>query len=93
MKGSLMAQTKDTCKPILDYPCKWLYKVIGSDQKKLQQAIKNIIGGRPCEISMSNTSSSGKYLCLNLELTVSNEEERNSIYLNLKAHPHVKIVL
>ena len=29
----------------------------------------------------------------NLEVTVQNEEERNAIYMALKAHPQVKLVL
>ncbi len=88
-----MVQENKTCKPIIEYPCKWLYKVIGSDRAQLQQAINNIIADTQCEITLSNSSSSGKYLCLNLEITVRNEEERNSIYLDLKEHPHIKIVL
>jgi putative lipoic acid-binding regulatory protein len=88
-----MAQKNNMCKAKLDYPCQWLYKVIGTDYKQLHQAIMEIINNGPCDISLSNKSSSGKYLCLNLEITVQNEEERNSIYLNLKSHPHVKIVL
>ena len=88
-----MAQKNDMCKAKLDYPCQWLYKVIGTDHEQLRQAIREIITNIPCEINLSNSSSSGKYLCLNLEITVQSEEERNSIYLNLKAHPQVKIVL
>ena len=81
------------CKVKLDYPCQWLYKVIGADQEQVRQAIAEIISDTPCEINLSNSSSSGKYLCLNVELTVQNEKERNTIYENLKAHQHVKIVL
>ena len=81
------------CKVKLDYPCQWLYKIIGVDQEQLRQAIAEIIIDTPCEISLSNNSSKGKYLCLNVELTVQNEKERNSIYSSLKEHPHVKIVL
>ena len=88
-----MAQNKDICKAKLNYPCQWLYKVIGTDNEQLRQAIMGIIGNMPCEINFSNSSSSGNYLCLNLEITVQSEEERNSIYLALKSHPHVKIVL
>ena len=88
-----MAQKNDMCKAKLDYPCQWLYKVIGTDHEQLRQAIMEIITNIPCEINLSNSSSSGKYLCLNLEITVQNEEERNSIHLNLKAHPNIKIVL
>jgi len=88
-----MIQKKDMCKVKLDYPCQWLYKVIGTNHEQLRQAIMEIINSIPCEISLSNSSSSGKYLCLNLEITVQSEEERNSIYSGLKSHPLIKIVL
>jgi putative lipoic acid-binding regulatory protein len=88
-----MKQKNDMCKAKLDYPCQWLYRVIGTDQEQLRQAIKKSITNAPCEISLSNSSSSGKYICLNFEITVQSEEERNSIYMDLKAHPQVKIVL
>ena len=63
------------------------------DRKKLHRALLEIIDEDSCEISFSSSSSKGKYHCLNLELTVKSEEERNSIYLALKNHPQVKIVL
>ena len=81
------------CKAHIEYPCKWLYKVIGYDAEKLHQALLEIIKDDPCDISFSNSSRTGKYLCLNFEVTVHSEEQRNSIYLALKEHPQVKIVL
>lgn len=77
----------------LIYPCQWLYKVIGSDKEQLQQAIVQILPNVSCSITHSNSSRTGKYHCLNLEITVQNEEERNLIYKELKEHPDVKIVL
>lgn len=77
----------------LIYPCKWLYKVIGADRQQLQQAITHVIRDNSCSISPSNSSKTGKYHCLNLEITVRNEEERDLIYAALKEHPHVKVVL
>ena len=88
-----MASKKHICKVKLDYPCQWLYKVIGIEEEQLRKAIAEIIPDTPCEINLSKSSSSGKYLCLNVELTVQSEEERNSIYESLKAHQHVKVVL
>ncbi len=88
-----MAQKNNACRLKLNYPCPWIYKVIGTDQDELRQAIMEIVTDTPCETGFSNSSSSGKYLCLNLEITVQSEEERDSIYLELKAHPHIKIVL
>ena len=88
-----MNQKNCTCKVKINYPCQWLYKVIGSDEQQLRSALAEIVSHPSCEISLSNSSGKGKYLCLNLEVTVANEEERNSIYLALKQHPHIKIVL
>jgi putative lipoic acid-binding regulatory protein len=51
-------------KPILEYPCRWLYKVIGDDREALQRAAQEIIGRQPCAISWSNRSRTGKYHCL-----------------------------
>lgn len=81
------------CKVQIEYPCQWLFKVIGSDQQQLQKALLEIVADDSCQISLSNSSRTGKYHCLNLEVTVRNEEERNAIYMTLKAHPQVKIVL
>ena len=46
-----------------------------------------------CHISVSNTSSSGKYVSFNVEVFVESEEKRNEIYMDLNAHPRIKIVL
>jgi putative lipoic acid-binding regulatory protein len=81
------------CKAKLDYPCQWLYKVVGVDQEQLRLAIAEIIPETPCDINLSNSSSKGKYHCLNVEITVQTEKERNTIYESLKGHQHVKIVL
>lgn len=90
-----MKTGENMCKAQIKYPCQWLYKVIGSNREKLDQALKEIISTNDdaSAVTFSNSSRSGKYLCLNLEMTVRSEEERNTIYLALKKHPHIKIVL
>ena len=88
-----MEKKDNICKLQLNYPCQWIYKVIGSDREKLHKALLEIVSDESCCISFSNRSRTGKYHCLNLEVTVQSEEERNSIYISLKAHPQVKIVL
>lgn len=77
----------------IQYPCRWLYKVIGFDPERLHQALLDIASGDSCDISSSSSSRTGKYHCLNLEVTVQSEAERNSIYKALKAHSQVKLVL
>ncbi len=81
------------CRARINYPSQWLYKVIGSDKEKLHQALVEIAGNKSCSIAFSSSSRTGKYFCLNLEVTVHSEEERNSIYMAIKAHPQVKLVL
>ncbi|MEJ2031569.1 MAG: DUF493 family protein [Deltaproteobacteria bacterium] len=46
-----------------------------------------------CIITHSNSSKSGKYHCLNVELIVQTEEVRNGLYQTLKNHPAIRIVL
>ena len=80
-------------KVLIEYPCSWLYKVIGSDQDELRQAIEEIVPAETCAITFSNASSKGKYLCLSVEVMVNDEDDRNSLYAKLKAHQAVKTVL
>jgi putative lipoic acid-binding regulatory protein len=77
----------------LEYPCLWVYKVIGEDYDGVRQAILEVIRDRKCDISSSRRSSSGKYHSLNAEITVESEGVRDGIYQALKEHPAVKIVL
>jgi len=77
----------------LEYPCKWGYKVVGEEREKLESAIREVILEREHKVAHSNTSRNGKYISLNLELLVHNEEDRQFIYEALKAHQHVKMVL
>jgi len=80
-------------KPVLEYPCRWLYKVIGDDREALQRAALEVIGSQSYAISLSNSSRTGKYHCLNIEVEVMNETNRNTIYQALKSHSRIKLVL
>ena len=91
--NTVMKKNQNLCKAQINYPCQWLYKVIGLDREKLHRALLEIVSDDSCDITFSNSSRTGKYHCLNLEVTVLSEEVRNSIYMALKAHPQVKIVL
>lgn len=77
----------------IEYPCAWSYRVIGSDEKSLRQAISECVKDREYRVSLSNSSSSGKYISLTLETIVHSEEVRVSTYHSLAGHASVKIVL
>jgi putative lipoic acid-binding regulatory protein len=80
-------------RPEIEYPCAWSYRVIGTDEKTLRHAISECLEGREYRVSLSSSSSSGKYISLNLETIVHSEEIRVSTYHSLGRHPSVKIVL
>ncbi len=77
----------------IEYPCAWSYRVIGTDEKSLRQAISECVEGREYRVSLSNGSSSGKYISLILDTIVHSEEVRVSTYHSLAGHASVKIVL
>ncbi len=77
----------------LDYPCNWKYKVITEHEDHTKEAILDVINERMHTLTHSNSSKSGKYVSMNLELLVHNEDDRNFIYEALKAHQKVKMVL
>lgn len=77
----------------LEYPCSWTYKLIGYEKEAIQNAIHEVILEREHSLTHSNNSKTGKYVSMNLDLVIQNEDERNFIYEALKAHQHIKIVL
>jgi len=90
----------------LTYPCQWAYKLIAGEKEALEEAIHEVIlereqkvNGEAREAALgyklthSKNSKGGKYISMNLELLVHNEDDRNFIYEALKAHQNIKMVL
>jgi putative lipoic acid-binding regulatory protein len=67
--------------------------VVGYERAGLEIAAIEIFSERPYTLVPSNSSKSGKYISMNLELLVHNEDERTYFYETLKAHVHIKMVL
>ena len=80
-------------KPSIDYPCSWIFKVIGTNEDALKKAVATVIGTTDILITNSNTSSNGKYTSLNVELVVNDDETRLKYYQRLKNHAAVKVVM
>jgi uncharacterized protein len=77
----------------LDYPCSWTYKLIGYEKEAIQKAIHDVIIEREHTLTHSNASKTGKYVSMNLDLVITNEDERTFIFEALKAHQNIKMVL
>lgn len=84
---------ESTQKLELTYPCRWCYKVVAYERAGIEIAALEVFGQREYSLEPSKASSSGKYISMNLELLVHNEDERTFFYETLKAHPHIKMVL
>lgn len=77
----------------LEYPCAWIYKMIGTDENEMRRAVDEIIQDRTCLITFSRSSRSNSYRCLNVEVMVESESHRQTLYESLKAHRAIKIIL
>lgn len=77
----------------LTYPCSWSYKLIAGEKEALEQAIRDVIDEREHKLTHSKNSKGGKYVSMNLDLLVHNEDDRNFIYEALKKHQNIKMVL
>jgi uncharacterized protein len=84
---------ENECKPLIDYPCPWVYKVIGRDPEGLRCAIAEAMKGSGHTVTESRKSKGGAYHCLNVELTVDSEPVRLDIYERLRGHPAVIMVM
>ncbi len=80
-------------KVVIEYPCNWCYKVIASEEKALKQAITDVIDKRSHTLEHSNKSKTGKYVSMNLDILVHNEDDRTFIFDALKKHQNIKMVL
>ncbi len=80
-------------KVLLEYPCNWCYKVVATEEKALRQAITDVIDEREHTLEHSKKSKNGKYVSMNLDILVHNEDDRTFIFDALKKHQAVKMVL
>jgi putative lipoic acid-binding regulatory protein len=77
----------------LEYPCSWCYKIVAIERAGIEIAVMETLCERTYSLHPSKASKSAKYISMNLEFLVHNEDERNYFYETLKAHPHIKMVL
>ncbi|NOQ47428.1 MAG: DUF493 family protein [Desulfobulbaceae bacterium] len=81
------------CRPRIGYPCIWEYKVIGMDRDAVRAAIDEHAGDVPYSLSDSRASSGGRYISMNLSITVYSDFNRLRLYELLGDHLAVKVVL
>ena len=77
----------------LQYPVNWTYKLISLDKALIQKVVHEVILEREHKLTHSNSSKTGKFVSMNLDLLVHNEDDRNFIFQALKQHQDIKMVL
>ena len=75
------------------YPCLWQYRLIGESREAMMEAIGNSVNMAACTITEGNASSGGRYLSLNLQISVNDDAERLRLYRVFSNHPAIRVVL
>ena len=81
------------CKPEIEYPCLWQFRLIGQERTAMIKAITTLVGLTEDQIKDANVSSGGRYLSLKIELVVQGDEDRLATYRLLAGHPAIRMVL
>lgn len=79
-------------RPQIDYPCEWEYRVIGENEDKIKEIVKNTIK-KSYSIEIKNKSSKGKFTSFHVKTIVNDEKERNDIYSKLSGYGEIKMVI
>ncbi|MHC5018595.1 MAG: HP0495 family protein [Planctomycetota bacterium] len=79
--------------PLIEYPRRWSYKVIGRVEGEMREAIAGVVAGRDHTLEYSRASAKGNFVSLLLELVVENEGDRNAIFAALTEHAAVVMVI
>ena len=82
-------QTLDGSKPEIDYPTRWGYTLFGRDIQQLRAVVDLLLRDAVYEASQGNSSRTGKYVSLRLEVLVHSDDDRTSIFHRLASHEAV----
>ncbi|WP_024955021.1 HP0495 family protein [Sulfurospirillum arcachonense] len=77
----------------LTYPCHWEYKAILETQHDIKEIVKSVLNEREHSIKKSQNSKKGKYVSYTIKTLVHNDDDRKSVFEELKQHQSIKFVL
>lgn len=80
-------------KPVIKYPCRWVYKLFGTDQDRMREAVVQSMAGADYMLTPSRSSKYEKYHCMNLDIQVLSEEYRIEKFLALSSHQAFVLIL
>ena len=80
-------------KPVITYPCRWSYKLFGTDQDRMCEAVAQAVTGADYTLRLSRSSKHKKYHCMNLDIQVMSEQDRTEIFQALSSHKAFVLIL
>ncbi len=88
--GTVGPMTFDPDQSLIEYPCSWEYRIIGTAEADIRRAVAVVVDG---EHSLRRANQKGKFLSMSLELVVADQETRDSIHSRLGAQPGIRMVM
>mgnify|MGYP001767742058 FL=1 len=89
-----MASYKDT---LLEFPCAFPLKIMGKAEDEFAQVVLAIVTRHAPDFDGASmemrTSSGGNYLGLTCTVVATSKPQLDALYMDLTAHPLVKVVL
>ncbi len=85
--------TGNQCRPEINYPCIWEYRVIGTDRQRLTEIVLSACEPAVPTIRDGNRSSQGRYCSVNATVEVSSEDMRLAIFARISNNPEIKLVI
>jgi len=94
----MSADTPDkTTDTLLEFPCDFPVKIMGQRTDDFAQVMVEIVLRHASDFVAERvemrTSSGGKYLALTCTIRATSKPQLDALYLELSAHPLVKVVL
>ena len=82
---------------LLEFPCQFPIKIMGHANEALAQAVSEIVTRHAPEFDSASiemrVSSGGKYIGLTCTVIATSKPQLDALYMELTAHPLVKVVL
>lgn len=89
-----MASYKDT---LLEFPCDFPIKIMGKAEDEFAQVVLGIVTRHAPDFDAARmelrASSGGNYLSVTCTIVAQSKPQLDAIYLDLTAHPMVKVAL
>ncbi|WP_045226653.1 HP0495 family protein [Methyloterricola oryzae] len=89
--------TKESGRPLLEFPCEFPIKVFGSGSEDFAQRVAAIVRRHapdlPDTAVASRSSKGGRYLAVTVNLHARSQEQLDAIYRELSSSPDIVMVL